>query len=146
MVIYISENKWELSSNGLALTLCWIFAKTSDDWCLCIILTSLKVIKQGKILFNMFYSFPSALTRGLTRQHVLSTVVTVGCHYSVGQYIILLNTLTESLRPNINQSLKTQKTPHISPVWTLKRHPIARPTGQAMGCLLWGFWRKLAAL
>ena len=28
----------------------------------------------------------------------------------------------------------------------LIRHPISRPRGQAMGCLLWGFWGKLTAL
>ena len=26
------------------------------------------------------------------------------------------------------------------------KHPISRPHGRAMGCLLWGFWRKLPAL
>ena len=27
-----------------------------------------------------------------------------------------------------------------------KRHPISHPSGWAMGCILWGFWRKLTAL
>ena len=31
-------------------------------------------------------------------------------------------------------------------VLTLKRHPISCPSGQTMGCLLWGFWRKLTVL
>ena len=30
--------------------------------------------------------------------------------------------------------------------WTFKRHPIPRPHGRAMGCLLWGFARKFTAL
>ena len=31
-------------------------------------------------------------------------------------------------------------------VWTHKRHPIARPNGWAMGCILWRFGRKLTVL
>ena len=30
--------------------------------------------------------------------------------------------------------------------WTHKRHPIARPNGRAMGCLLWIFVRKITAI
>ena len=29
--------------------------------------------------------------------------------------------------------------------WNHNKHPISRPHGRAMGCLLWGFWRKLPA-
>ena len=33
-------------------------------------------------------------------------------------------------------------------IWILthKRHPIARPSWRAMGCLLWRFWRKFTML
>ena len=30
--------------------------------------------------------------------------------------------------------------------WTHKRHPIPRPNGRGMGCLLWKFWRKFIIL
>ena len=31
-------------------------------------------------------------------------------------------------------------------LWTHKRHPIPRPYGRAMGCLLWVFWWKTIVL
>ena len=40
---------------------------------------------------------------------------------------MILHTSTKWLRQNINQGLKSQKTPH---------------NGRAMGCLLWGFWKN----
>ena len=55
---------------------------------------------------------------------------TVGCHYNAVQYIIIFYASLQWLRPNINQRMGAQ------------RHPISRPVGRAMGCILWRFWRK----
>ena len=50
---------------------------------------------------------------------------TVRCHYKAIQDNMILNTLLQWLRPNINQTWSTQKTPHNS------------PNRQVMGCILW---------
>ena len=42
-------------------------------------------------------------------------VHTVGCHYNMIQYIMLLFTALQILRQYINDSLNSQQTPHISP-------------------------------
>ena len=52
----------------------------------------------------------------------------------MAQYHILLHTVQQWLKQNICQSN------------TCNKHPLSCPHGQAMGCLLWGFCRKLAAL
>ena len=47
---------------------------------------------------------------------------------------ITLYTVLQQLRQNLIRG------------WTHNRHPIHRPYGWAMGCLLWGFKRKLTTL
>ena len=43
----------------------------------------------------------------------------------------------------MKQNIAVTEAEHKSRVETHKKHPIARPHGRAMGCLLWGFGRKL---
>ena len=61
-------------------------------------------------------------------------ICTVEYHYNTIQYTIL-HTAVQKLTRNIIKSLNTN--------W---RHPILRPHGRAMGCLLWGLWRKTTTL
>ena len=56
---------------------------------------------------------------------------TVKCSYNTVQHNVILHSSLQWVIQNINQLLDPQI------------HPIPRPNGQAMGCLLWGFWRKL---
>ena len=58
----------------------------------------------------------------------------VECCYNVVHYSMILHTSLQWLRQSINHSLNPQNTSHI-----------ARPNGQAKGCILWGFGRKLIA-
>ena len=54
---------------------------------------------------------------------------TVKCYYNVVQFIISFMALWW-MEQNLNQTSNLQQTPH----------------GRGMGCLLWGFWRKLTVL
>ena len=59
--------------------------------------------------------------------------ITIECHCNAIHYNVVLYILLQWLV----QNLITR--------WTHKRHPIPCPHGRAMGCLLWGFGRKLTA-
>ena len=61
-------------------------------------------------------------------------VYTVESHYNVVQFTMILHTTLRWQHPNVNETSNSQQ------------HPIPRPDGQAMGCLLWGFGGKLTAL
>ena len=77
--------------------------------------------------FSYFYQF-------LTVEFQQTCLITE-CHYNVVQYNMILHISLQWLRQNTNQSLNAQNTPYIS-----------RPHEWAIGCLLWGIWRKLTAL
>ena len=66
----------------------------------------------------------------LTSQQAIAPPYTVGCRYNAVQYDMILLTSLQLPMQNINQ------------IWTHQRHPIPRPNGRAMGCLLWGFSRN----
>ena len=55
---------------------------------------------------------------------------TVECRYNAVQYSEILHTLLQSF-----MQLKIT-------VWTHKIHPIPRPNGPAIGCILWGFGKN----
>ena len=61
-----------------------------------------------------------------------SSIHIIWCHYNAIQYNVLLLTVLHRLRQN------------LIPGWTHKRHPVPQPHRWAMGCLLWGFERKLS--
>ena len=56
---------------------------------------------------------------------VLVYKYTVRCRYNAVQHVMILHTILQSQQQNINQHF-----------WTLKRHPMPRPYGRTMGCLL----------
>ena len=66
-------------------------------------------------------------------------ICTADCHFNAVKFVTILHSALRWQWQNISHSLDSQKTPHTSPV-----RP--RPHGRPMGCLLWGFWRKLTAL
>ena len=55
---------------------------------------------------------------------------TVRCRYNVVQYFMILHTILQSQQQNIR-------------LWTHKKHPIPRPHGRDMGCLLAEFLEKI---
>ena len=71
------------------------------------------------------------MTRVNTRNLFESTAK---CRYNAVQFIMILHTALRWLQRNLNQILSHN------------RHPIARPHGRAMSCLLWEIWRKLTML
>ena len=59
---------------------------------------------------------------------------TVECYHNGVKYKTILHTSLQWLRQNIYQNFNLQTT------------PISRPSGRAIGCLLWRFRRKLTTL
>ena len=68
------------------------------------------------LVAKMLYIFQSALQNGLVHWWLANTV---GCHYNRVQYTVLCRYYAVNFLQNIH-----------------RRHPIARPWGRGMGCLL----------
>ena len=77
---------------------------------------------QGWIMQERLLSFTYCLTvcERISQLAIPAYVIryvcyAVGCLYNAVQYNMILHTSMQLLKPNINQSFSTQKTPHISP-------------------------------
>ena len=74
---------------------------------------------------NLFIFLPTILPTIFLPTH--TATADYNCRYNAVQYIMISHTAKRWQQQNILQIMNWKKTPH----------------GRAMGCLLWGFWRKL---
>ena len=124
------------------LTHIWAFAGSgygfSPGWCQVITWTNSGLSSVGDLKTNSskFWIKLMIFFEEISFDHVVcEAVTTVECRYN-GNAVrhTILHSAIQWQQQNWNQISNSQQT------------PIPRPHGRAMGCLFWGFWRKLIAL
>ena len=137
--------KWKSTQLNI-LILWWLYLTKVHDYSKFLRSYQIKVkIKQWKSMFYQIWTwenFHLSNTQAWVRNSTPPQFIYEGCS---------LRHTVETLYSTIYYSkyfieLNFDKSTQYVALWTHKRHPIPRPFGRAMECLLWVFQQKLTVL